>query len=65
MSQHPIQLAYAANAKGERFGIRCRYEFDTSSKLFVWKFYRRGVYLGKTSKPDQVLTKLDKFCTSK
>lgn len=62
MAQHPRQVEYQANTKGQRYGIRCKYEWDTSAKAFAWKFFRRGVYLGKTTKQDKVLPLLEKYC---
>lgn len=46
-----------ANAICEGTGVFCKYEFDRKTHVFRWNFYRRGTFVGGTSREAEVCSK--------
>lgn len=57
----PAAIAAQANMLGDPFRVQCKYEWDGPKRRFVWKFYRRGRFIGSTARQDQVMPMMIKF----
>lgn len=58
----PVNLA---NLIGRPAGLFCRYEYDRAKQKFMYRFYRRGHYIGATGDPAQVVAKMERYVTAK
>lgn len=60
-SRSPTAILALVNDIGRPKGVRCKYEWDNMRRLFAYRFYRNGIYLGSTAVPSRVLSKMEKF----
>lgn len=62
---NPLQHVQAlANEIGRSKGLSCKREYDSRKQGFVFRFYRRGRYLGKCSDPKAVVGRMEKYATA-
>lgn len=61
----PLAHANVANLIGQSVGLTCRYEYDRTKQKFMYRFFRRGRYLGAVSDPKRVVAKMERYATAK
>ena len=57
----PASITQQANLIGDPYKVRCKYEWDSPKRRFVWNFYRNGRYIGKTAQQNKVVSMMNKF----
>jgi len=53
-----------ANEVGRPFGVKCRYAYDSVKRVFAWRFYRNGTFIGQTSVQTEVINRMEKYTTN-
>lgn len=61
-TEHKALITHA-NSIGQPYKVRCTYRYLGGK--FSWCFYRDGIFIGKTSKQDKVITMMNNFITTK
>lgn len=50
-----------ANRIGRPLRLLCKYEQDRARRVFAFRFYRHGIFIGSTTDPKKVIHKMGKF----
>lgn len=61
----PLAPVFVANSIGQPVGLSCRYEYDRVKQKFMYRFFRRGRYLGAVGDPAKVVAKMERYATVK
>lgn len=57
----PQHVANVATEIGRRKGLVCRYEYDRAKGKFMYRFFRRGMFLGSVGNASRVISKMERY----
>lgn len=61
---NPQHFANIANEVGRKQGLTCRYEWDSKRGRFMYRFFRRGMFLGAVGDARRVVAKMERYATA-
>lgn len=61
MTPDPQAPTRLANKIGRPLGLFCKYAPSRKTGRFTYQFFRRGLFLGETSDPDKVVSKMERY----